>query len=334
MQAFNSRKQLCAIALLLLISVGASVQAATLSVNCGGKDGLTSINGALKALQNSEESHGLNTINVSGACHENVQITDMDRLTFNAIHGASITDASNGARETIGIYRSTGITINGLTVNGGNDAISIALATVVLNGVTAQGSVAAGVGVYPSGNVFILGGTLQDNANAGLFVTGGDANAAGVTTQRNSEGIIVDRGGRVQFRVSDPFFDGGNASLPAIISHNTDFGIVGQHNSEVNCPSCEITFNASGGVSLDLGATVTFRRTTLTSGQDAAPVSITDNGGPGVSVGDLSSADFPFDPNNGIVKRNGGRYEIACNAATSVTRRALLFAAGATNCTN
>ncbi len=43
MQAFNFKKQLCAIALLLLSSVGASVQAATLSVNCGGTYGLTNI---------------------------------------------------------------------------------------------------------------------------------------------------------------------------------------------------------------------------------------------------------------------------------------------------
>jgi hypothetical protein len=311
------------------------VNATTLAVNCGARVGLTSIGAALKVLQ-SVESRGPNTINVSGACNENVQITDTDRLTLNAIHGASITDVSGGKVETIGIYRGTGIALNGLTVNGGNDGVSIAMATVVLRGITAQRAVNDGVGVYRSGAVFITGGTLQDNGYAGLLVYGGDANAAGVTTQRNFEGIVVDHAGRVQYRASDPFYDGGSASAPAIITHKSDFGIQAFNNAEISCASCEITFNPSGGVSLDLGATGIFRRVFLASGQVAASVSITDNGGPGVSVGDLSSADLPFDPNT-LIQRNGapGTFQIACNnAVTSVTRRALQFAAGATNCTN
>src|SRR5437667_12849137 len=100
MQAFNFKKQLCAIALLLLSSVGASVQAATLSVHCGATSGLTSINAAFKALQ-SFESERPNTINVSGACHENVVIQSMDRLTLNAVNGASVTDASGGSLDVI-----------------------------------------------------------------------------------------------------------------------------------------------------------------------------------------------------------------------------------------
>jgi hypothetical protein len=331
MSTFTLTKYVCALA--LLVFLGSTAQGATLWVHCGSTSGLNSIGAALRVLQNFEESHGPNTINVSGACNENVQIRDMDRVTLNAINGASITDASNGVFETIGIYRGNGITINGLIVNGGADAISIGMATVVLRGITAQRAVNDGVGVYPSGIVFIVGGTLQNNSYAGLGVFGGDANAAGVTTQHNANGIIVDRGGRVQYRVSDPPYDGGNASVPAIISQNNDVGILAQHNGEITCLSCEITFNASSGVSLDLGATATFRRYFFTSGQPAAPLSITDNGGPGVSVGDLSSADLPFDPNT-VIQRNGGQYEIACNSATAVTRRALQFAAGATNCTN
>lgn len=118
MQAFEFKRQFCAIALLLSISVGASVQAATLSVNCGGKHGLTSINGALRALQSSEESHGPATINVSGACHENVVVQSMDRLTLNAVNGASVTDASGGTLDVILIGDSRSVSINNFTING------------------------------------------------------------------------------------------------------------------------------------------------------------------------------------------------------------------------
>ena len=76
---------------LLLLSSAAEVRAGTLYVNCGGKGALTSIAAALKALQYSE-GHGPSTINVSGACNENVVIQSLDRLTLNAAPGASIND--------------------------------------------------------------------------------------------------------------------------------------------------------------------------------------------------------------------------------------------------
>jgi hypothetical protein len=77
---------LCLMALLLM-STG-TVNAATLYVNCAGKTGLTSIGAALKALQYSE-GHGPSTINVSGACHENIGKnrlnTDPDFTTIKTI---------------------------------------------------------------------------------------------------------------------------------------------------------------------------------------------------------------------------------------------------------
>jgi len=317
----------------LILFIGPAAQAATFDVNCGAMSGLTSINAALKALQSSE-LHGPATINVSGACHENVLIKDIAGLTLNGINGASVTDTSNGAMETIGIYHGTGITINGLTVNGGYDAILAEATTAVLNGITAQGAV-DGVGVYRSGTVVIVGGTLQNNQYAGLGVFGGDVIAAGVASQRNWVGVIVDLAGRALYRPSDPSYEGVSTSTPAVISQNNAVGILVQRNGQMQCASCQITNNASDGVTVDVGATANFSRYAFHSGQWADPLSITDNGGSGVSVGDLSSATFPGNPNNGIIQRNRGQFQIACNnPITSVTRRALLFAAGATNCTN
>ena len=78
--------------LFFLMSAG-TVRAATLYVNCSGNGPLTSIGAALKAVQFA----GPSTINVSGACHENVVIRSLDRLTLNAINGASVLDASGAS---------------------------------------------------------------------------------------------------------------------------------------------------------------------------------------------------------------------------------------------
>src|ERR1700745_2755640 len=98
MSRFKLSMRLC---LPLLLFIAAStVKAGTLYVNCGGRVGLSSIGAALKQLQYSE-GHGPSTINVSGACHENVLIQSVDRLTLNAVNGASITDASGGNLDVI-----------------------------------------------------------------------------------------------------------------------------------------------------------------------------------------------------------------------------------------
>jgi len=77
--------------LIVLMSAG-TVRAATLQVNCAAKEGMHSIGSALRALQNVP---GPSTINVSGACNEDVVIQGMDRVTLNAVNGASINDPSN-----------------------------------------------------------------------------------------------------------------------------------------------------------------------------------------------------------------------------------------------
>jgi hypothetical protein len=336
MKAVTLKKAVYASALLLLL--GSTANAATFWVNCGSRNGLTNISAALRALQSSE-SHGPATINVSGACQENIQIRNVDGLTLNGINGASITDTTNNVTETIGIYRANAITINGLTVNGGLAGINISMATVVLSGVTAQRADAEGVAVYVGGNVFIRGGTFQDNVYAGLGVYGADALVVGATTQRNGSGIVVDRAGRVVYRTAEPLYDGVSTSTPAIISYNKGAGALVQRNAQFQCVSCRITNNLGDGVHVDVGATVALNRYYFASGEAPEPVSITDNGGSGVSVGDLSSVTFPNRTENGIIQRNGGHYQISCNnAITSVTRQALLFATagpnGSTNCTN
>jgi Right handed beta helix region len=322
MQAFNFKKQLCGIALLLLMSVGASVQAATLSVNCGGKYGLTSINAAIKALQSFEESQGPNTINVSGACHENILIKNMDRLTLNAVNGASITDASNGNSDVIAVDNSLGFTLTGFTITGGDDAVDCEYGShCLLNQNTIQGAASDAVGIYPLTTAKIDGGTLQNSGN-GLLVRG-DVIAAGVTIQGNVNGVVVQDGGRFLFRVSGSD-DGVAFPTQSVSRNNQQQGILAIRSATVVCRGCTVSGNGADGVHLDLAATATF-------GGFAAGT-VTGNAGSGVSVGDLANATFI-----GTTSVTGnGQPEIACNAPTAVTRGAIAAAGAAanTNCAN
>src|SRR5271154_1845171 len=92
----------------------------TLFVNCNSHKGpppstasLSSIGAALKLVQNA----GPNTINVSGACHENLLIKDTSLLTIAGSSGASLSDASGGTADVIDL-RNSQVTITGMTIDG------------------------------------------------------------------------------------------------------------------------------------------------------------------------------------------------------------------------
>ena len=174
----------CLVASALLLLMGSAAQASTLWVNCGGKGGLSSIGAALKVLQNAEPQ-GPNTINVSGACHENLLIKNMDLLTISGSYGASLTDASGGTADVVDI-RSSRVTIIGMTIDGlsgvNYDTIDCEQAAqCTLIGNTLQGN-ADVVGVYVLSSAHIVGGVIQNGTSDGIF-SFGDVAAAGVTIQ-------------------------------------------------------------------------------------------------------------------------------------------------------
>src|SRR5215470_10817229 len=122
---------------LLLLMFAGNVGAATLYVNCGAKEGLHSIGAALKVLQ---YVPGPSTINVSGACHENVVIQSLDRLMLSAAPGASINDPSGGNLDVIDILDSRDVSVNNFTISGGAYGISCSDRSLCrLNGNSVQG---------------------------------------------------------------------------------------------------------------------------------------------------------------------------------------------------
>jgi hypothetical protein len=309
MQAFNLKKHLCPAALLLLSCVGASVQAATLSVNCGGTYGLTSINAALKVLRSSGEFHGPATINVSGACHENVIIESIDRLTLNSVNGASITHVG-ASSEVFSIYDSRGIAINNFTINGGGGGANgigcYNLSVCRLSGNTVQG---AGLGIVAEqAQVDVTGGTLRNNGTGLAIIQGSTARATDTAIQNNSLGIAV------TFH--------SVLVTNATVTNNSNGGANVRTNGTLRCEGCQFTGNAGGpAVVLRRNSSATF----------FGGYAITGNtGGDGVQITEESSALFV---SGGTVAGNTGGLDVFCGASFTTARGATTdIGGGSTNC--
>jgi hypothetical protein len=283
------------LSLLLLMSAGA-VRAATLHVNCGGNTGLTSIGAALKVLKYSEDG-GPSTINVSGTCNEDVVIQSMDRVTLNALSGASINDPSQGVNVTLVIDDSRDVAINNFVINGyaagtsGNDVVWCQNASVCrFNGDTVQNAPqGAGIGVYSGSYADIEGGFLQNNSGfTGLAVLrSARARAQGVTSQRNWRGFVVAEGGHLQL----------NSSTSA---NNIDMGIMIRQGAALDCNVCTVTGNGSHGINAEQSSVVTL-----------ISASVTGNVGAGINLTNLSSA--TFEGSGTVTNNNSGLGDIVCN---------------------
>jgi hypothetical protein len=306
-----------------------TAKAATLYVNCAAKEGLHSIGAALKVLQNVP---GPSTINVSGACHENVLLQNIDRLTIVGSKGASITDASGGAADVVDI-RNSNVTIADMTMDGlsgvNNDTVDCEHGShCTLLGNTIQGG-AEPVGVYALSSAVIVGGVLQNGTSDGIFSLG-DFVAFGVLIQGNPVGLVARFGSRVRMGIIDPATFPGFSRTPTTIQNNGAGVQVLQ--AQFACTGCVIQGNSGDGINADVSAEVRVQPAFFTDGSSAAP-SVTQNTGHGVFLGDLSSGMFAGPPST--VSGNG-QPDIVCNSTTSVSRGALSAAGGVahTNCTN
>jgi hypothetical protein len=327
-----SQHALCTGFLLLIVSAArAGESGTTLDVHCGASSGLNSIGAALKALQHSQGS-GPSTINVSGACHENVLIQNIDRLTIAGSHGASITDASGDAADVVDI-RNSNVTITGLTIDGlsgvNQDAVDCEQGShCTLLGNTIQGE-AEPVGVYTLSSALIVGGVLKNGTSAGIFAFG-DVTAAGVMIRGNPVGVAVKFGGRVRVVSLDPASFPGFARAQTTIEDNGAGVSVVQ--ARFACAGCVIQQNAGDGINGDVSTEVNVSPFFFHDGSSDEP-SVTRNTGHGVNLGDLSSGYFTGPPST--VSGNA-QPDIQCNSAMAVTHGALIAAGGAahTNCKN
>ena len=290
---------------LIFLTSAVAARAATLSVNCGGKTGFASIGAALKAAQFA----GPTTINVSGACHENVVIQSLDRLTLNAVNGASVTDASGGALDVISIQDSRDVVIHGFTINAGvgenangvncGDFSICRLSHNVIQGATAS----TGISVFGQAQATLDGDTLQNNG-IGLFIRSGgrvSTRVGAFTSRSNNQGINVGRQ--------------GFAYVTAVVENNSDAGVVVQWQSLFELLSGSISGNGGAGAIVKQGSFARFPGSTIGG-----------NAGGGVVISDLSMVDFTAS----TVTGNGGT-DVTCNPQYSATRR-VADTGGTTNC--
>jgi hypothetical protein len=305
MKVINCKKYISAFGLLLLM--GSAAHATKLFVDCGGKAGLSSIGEALKILQ-SPLFTGPNTINVSGACAENVVIQSMNRVTLNALKGASITDVSGGTSDVILIDDSRDVAINNFTINGGDNGIDCTDGSVCrLSGNTIQGAAGAGAIALVMSQMFVTSGTLTNNGAEGLAILNGSSgNATGVAIENNALGVVV----RFQaFLVTN-----------ATIVNNSGGGAYITTNATFHCNGCSVTGNGGDGVLMRRNSSAMFENGYV----------ITGNTGPGVAINEVSSGQFV---SPGTVTGNSGGTDVLCATSFTTARGATTnVGGGITNC--
>jgi hypothetical protein len=292
---------------LLFFSLG--LQAKTLNVQCssGSRNDPTTISAALKLLDPSVP----NTLNISGACHENVVINSFDRLTLMGKPGASVTDASGGTAQTILVVDSNDVVFRRLTIDGGLVGVQCDDFSTCrfIDDTIANG----GGGIQITESRAELAGTTIRHTENGLTSLGASSVriVGGVTIENNGTGIVVD----------------GDSSLEAIaatIRNNQLPGIEVAEHAYLSLSATTITGNRNG---IEV---VHHSDVHLAGGGN----SITGNRDYGIFLFDLSFA--TFDPGNNITGNNtngGNALDVACFRQYTATRGALAnIGGGATNC--
>lgn len=290
--------------LVVLFVATSTVYAAPIRVDCG-KGG--SISATLASLASTGNTRGV-TIFVTGTCKENILVYPFDHLTLQASPIATLQDASNGNSPVVEIFNSYDVTLVGFTINGGSSGVNCDIdsyCTLYLNRIQQSGD-----GVrFGGSHGLVLSNNISNNASRGIVVV----NGASVSTSSNTVSGNGDTGVQVGF--------GSSLTAGGDIIQNNVIGIRVVQGS-LRASDLTITGNNSDGVLLARGSTASLQQT-ITGNV------ITGNGGNGVSVNDLSFAQFDGTNN---VSGNLTQPDVACYPQYSATRGAGTVG-GTTNCT-
>ena len=228
-----------------------------------------------------------NTVRVSGACSEWLLITGFENLTLLAEAGASISAPTTAPPEgydpiVLFVTDAGNVSVKGFTINGRGivDEPVVACARVrfcMLEKNTIQGGDIGFLGAS-NANPYLVENTIQDNTNAGVYITREvSASVYGGTIQRSGNGIITSGS-------TLTFYRGLSSGLPVVIQDNPGSGVVASLNSTVTVNSGAGAIRSYGGSGIDLtqGSVATIRGSNeITGGASGAVV-----------IGDLSLADF------------------------------------------
>jgi hypothetical protein len=315
-------KPLCRkLCLTLLITLFALVcEAANFNVTCGKTGtGLHTINAALAKISEvaKHQELGPNTITVTGACVENLLIASLDNLTLQAsAAGASISDASGGALDTVLVIDSTRFALNNFTINGSVNCANNAVCRLFGN--TIQNS-QVGWGLRASrAHVDSVNDSISNNPSGAGIISTNDSRIA------VQDDTISNNGGRgIQVTFGSLVFVSA-ANTVTTISNNADHGIFAATNGTIRLQFANITGNAGDGIRVQDGSTL---RTDFVA---PSVNNISGNGGSGVNLGDLSDAWFAPDGSMNITGNLSG-LDVYC-AGQFVATRWVGFVGGTTNC--
>ena len=303
------------VAALAVVSIAAPLtsRAATLQVACDNPSSkLPTINSALKLLDSLIGNLGPNTINVSGACNENIVIDDKANLTINAQNGASITDASAGTKAVIDVERTTDFHLNGFAIRGGGGTFNTAIlciwnSTCYFSNNNVRHPSGVGIGAFLGAAIALDHDVVEQSGTGLAVISGSRANAIAATIRNNTNnGVNV---------FASSFF---NAVGPTTVANNGGDGFFVWQHSQVLLSGTAITGNGSIGVFANEQSDVNF----FVGGNTIS------GNGIGVAVQDMSWAGF-FDGAT-VVSGSANPPDINCWGAHSGAR--LTAANGTTNC--
>ena len=291
----------CARLLALVLFVTSGASAADLTVICpgGGPGAYSSINAALNSL----DPVGPHNITVSGTCHENVALTERDRLTIHAVAGqfATIENAATPAYSTLYIAGSHNIFLDHLIIQGGAPAlyVSVSSGDIHMQNCIVQNSLSDGVDIDGQSALFINNSTIKNNSGAGVFISNMSTLGLGVSPTESiritgngfggngngTDGLNID-GSNVQVNFGVLTVDGNNgaginmeggrlqlyggeADAPGVIENNNTGLRINDAASATIWSAYSIHNNGSTGISVSGASSITFYATVDSKGQNA-----------------------------------------------------------------
>ena len=262
------------------------VQAATIPVNCGAGG-----SGVGTAIQSANPG---DTVQVTGSCIENVLVrNEKQRIVVDGGGTANISAAS-GIVVTV---RGKGIAIQGFTISGGSNGISVERGSnASINNNTIQNATNRGILVQQLAFAIITNNTIQNNGSDGILV-------------------IETSNARIGFnQTSDA------SASPNIIQTNGGRGINITQTSNARIYGNTIQNNAHDGVGVFNNSHAVLASNAINGNGTNPPA----NGGNGVATSQNSSVqlgeddpvDFTDQPN--ITTVNNANFGIRCTAGSNV----------------
>jgi parallel beta-helix repeat protein len=224
------------------------------------------------------------TLFVSGACHENVQIQEqVVNITLDG-QGTATINGPDGSSATI-VVRGDGITIrNFASISGGETGITVTRgAAAIIDNNVIQNTGGNGIVVNQTSSARITNNTIQGNPENGILVT--DSSSA-----------------RIGFNMPDD-----TEASPNVIQNNKENGIIVTRSSSARIVGNTISGNTENGVVV-----------TRVSHGDVSSNTIDGNGGDGVLVSRNSGVNLGEDTGSGIFDSpnitnvNNGGFGIGC----------------------